>query len=528
MTSVSELPSRPAPTDVHTDAEGIYQALRALDQPCYIVRTPDGSVGATNARPNDDEDVVTVAHPLNPTSLGARQFRTQHGVRYSYLGGSMAGGVASEELVIELARAGFLASFGAAGLLPDRIERGLRRFATEIPGKPFAANLIHSPSEEELERATVELYLAHGVRCVEASAFMDLTAHLVRYRVAGVGRGGDGRPVASNRVIAKVSRPEVAKKFLSPPPESILTDLVSRGVVTREQAELARGIPMADNVTAEADSGGHTDRRPLPVLLPEILRVRDEVQRRYGYPARILVGAAGGIGTPRAAASAFALGADYVVLGSVNQSCVESGTSSQVRSLLATAGIADVEMAPAADMFELGVELQVLKRGTFFPMRAKQLYQLYRDHDGIDSIPAAERAKLEKQVFQRPIDDIWEDVREYFTRRDPAQLERASGDPKRRMALIFRWYLGMASRWATTGESGRTADYQVWCGPAMGGFNEWVRGSHLEPPENRRVAEVAEQIMTGAAFTSRTHQLQLAGVRMPTSCAEYRPERQAG
>ena len=37
-------------------------------------------------------------------------------------------------------------------------------------------------------------------------------------------------------------------------------------------------------------------------------------------------------------------------------------------------------MAPAADMFEMGVKLQVLKRGTMFPMRAQKLYELYRAH----------------------------------------------------------------------------------------------------------------------------------------------------
>ena len=33
--------------------------------------------------------------------------------------------------------------------------------------------------------------------------------------------------------------------------------------------------------------------------------------------------------------------------------------------------MADVSMAPAADMFEMGVQLQVLKRGTLFPMQAR-------------------------------------------------------------------------------------------------------------------------------------------------------------
>ena len=48
------------------------------------------------------------------------------------------------------------------------------------------------------------------------------------------------------------------------------------------------------------------------------------------------------------------------------------------------------------------------------------------------------------------------------------------------MALVFRWYLGLSSRWANAGEPTRKVDYQVWCGPAMGAFNEWTKGSFLE------------------------------------------------
>ncbi len=44
------------------------------------------------------------------------------------------------------------------------------------------------------------------------------------------------------------------------------------------------------------------------------------------------------------------------------------------------------------------------------------------------------------------------------------------------MALVFRWYLGQSSRWANAGEPTRKVDYQVWCGPAMGAFNEWTQG----------------------------------------------------
>jgi PfaD family protein len=494
-------------------------ALMRLDVPCYVVRGGRG-VELTTERPSDDGAVVAVAPPLPADRLGSAAFRSAHGVRYSYMCGAMAGGIASPDLVIATARSGFLGSFGAAGILPSNIERALQRFADEIPGLPFAANLIHSPSEDALERDAVDLYLRHGVRCVEASAFMELTPHVVRYRVAGLHKQ-QGRIVARNRLVAKVSRTEVATHFMRPAPAAMVAELVLQGKVTREQAELAETVPMADDITVEADSGGHTDRRPLGALLPTILGQRDVEQAGHRWPIR--VGAAGGLGTPAALAAAYAMGADYVVTGSINQSCVESGTSDVARRLLADAGVADCEMAPAADMFELGVELQVLRKGTLFPMRAKKLYELYRTYDGVGALPVSERLRLEQQIFRRPLDEVWADVVAYFTSRDPAQLERAAAEPRRRMALIFRWYLGMASRWAVTGEAGRAQDYQIWCGPAMGSFNDWVRGTYLADPARRTVADVARQLMFGAAFTSRVWQLRLAGVRLPASCSTYRP-----
>ncbi len=507
---------------VRTDVPGFYEVLSTLDQPCYVVRTPVG-IGVSTTRPEDDRTVIAVTGPVVPEQLGSSAFRAHHGVRYAYMGGAMAGGIASEEYVIALAKAGCLGSFGAAGLLPERVEAALQRFAKEIPGLPYAVNLIHSPSEEELERAAVELFLRYGVRCVEASAFMDVTRHIVRYRLAGLSRDQNGHVVAANRVIAKVSRAEVAERFMRPAPAAIVADLLGRGLITAEQADLAGYVPLADDITAEADSGGHTDRRPMTTLFPSIVRKRDQVQHELSYPVALRVGVAGGIGTPLAAAAAFAMGADYVVTGSVNQSCLEAGTSDQVRRLLATAGVADVEMAPAADMFEMGVELQVLKTGTMFAMRAKRLYELWRAYPGLHAIPDDERARLEKQIFRRPIDEVWEEVVGYFTRRDPDQLRRAADEPKRKMALVFRWYLGMASRWAVVGETDRTADYQIWCGPAMGSFNEWVRGSYLAAVENRRVTDVAMHLLRGAAFSTRVQHLSVTGVQFPRACTDYQP-----
>ena len=175
-------------------------------------------------------------------------------------------------------------------------------------------------------------------------------------------------------------------------------------------------------------------------------------------------------------------------------------------------------------MFEMGVELQVLKRGTLFPMRAKKLYELYKNYESIEDIPLQERQKLEQQVFRNSLEEIWCQTKEHFFERDPHQIERAKDHPKRKMALIFRWYLGLTSHWSNTGEIGRETDYQIWAGPAIGAFNNWVKGSYLEDVSRRKTVEVAWHIMTGAAYLYRLRHLQTQGIRLPSSCEAYLPK----
>ena len=180
-------------------------------------------------------------------------------------------------------------------------------------------------------------------------------------------------------------------------------------------------------------------------------------------------------------------------------------------------------MAPAADMFEMGVKVQVLKRGTMFAMRAAKLYEYYRTYESLDAIPDAERTSLEKTIFRLPLNTVWDQTRDFFRDRDPKQVERAERDPKHKMALVFRWYLGLASHWANAGEPTRPVDYQIWCGPAMAAFNEWVKGSFLERPENRRVTTVALNILYGAAVLERARCLSVQGVTPPPAVLRLPP-----
>lgn len=303
--------------------------------------------------------------------------------------------------------------------------------------------------------------------------------------------------------MAKISREEVAQKFLSPAPEKILVQLVATGVLSQRQVDLARYVPMCDALTAEADSGGHTDNRPAIALFPTIVTLRDRMTAQHGYDRAIPVGLAGGIGTPHAVAAAFAMGADYIQTGSINQSCVESGVAPEIRKLLCETRQADVAMAPSADMFEMGVKVQVLKRGTWFAQKAQKLYDLYARYEGLDALPEAVRQSLEKDFFGKSIEEEWQSTRAFFETRKPDEIRRAEHDPKHRMALLFRSYLGQSSLWAKHAVSERRMDYQIWCGPAMGAFNAWAAGTPFENLENRKVVDVALRLLNDAAALKR-------------------------
>jgi PfaD family protein len=472
--------------------------------------------------------VLATLPPIYPEWLGDRSFCEIHAVRFPYVSGAMANGIASTRLVIAMARAGFLAFFGAAGLGPATVEQALHELESELGtadtgGLSWGANLIHSPNEPAIEARLADLYIRRGVRRVSAAAYMRLTPHLVRYAYTGLGVGPGGRIRRLNYVFAKISRPEVARHFLEPAPAEMLDALVAAGKLTAEEGQLARQLPVSEDFTVESDSGGHTDNRPLAALLPTILSLRNEVASARGYRRPIRIGAAGGLGTPGAVAAAFALGASYVLTGSVNQACVESGLSADGKEMLAQAGLADIVMAPAADMFELGVEVQVLKRGTFFGVRARKLYELYRAYDSLDALPTEEKARLEKDILRMPVADAWRDTCKFWQERDPREIEKAEADPKHRMALLFRAYLGQSSHWAIAGVRDRRLDYQIWCGPAMGAFNAWTAASFLAEPENRSVVQVARNLLEGATAVTRAHQLRSFGVPVPSAAFDFRP-----
>jgi trans-AT polyketide synthase, acyltransferase and oxidoreductase domains len=440
---------------------------------------------------------------ITAASLGSKDFRRAFGLKYAYLTGAMYRGIASKELVVRIGQAKLLGYFGTAGLPLPEVEAAIRYIQQHLKdGEAYGMNLLSDLENPQAEMDTVALFMRHGVRHIEAAAYMQMTPALVWFRLKGLRRGPDGRLICDHHVLGKVSRPEVATLFMSPPPEKIVRQLLDEGRITREQAEWAPRVAVSNMICVEADSGGHTDRAIPTVIFPPMLLLRDQLAKRYNGELPIYMGLAGGIGSPQAAAAAFVMGADFILTGSINQCTVEGATSDAVKNLLQEVNVQDTDYAPAGDMFELGAQVQVLKRGVFFPARANKLYGLYQQYGSLNEIPANLQKQLQERYFKRSFEQIWNDVRNYLAAagRHP-EIQAIEANPKQKMARIFKWYFAYSTRIALAGDEDNRVDFQVHTGPAMGACNQWLKGTEIESWRARHVDDLAERLMVGAAAT---------------------------
>ena len=475
---------------------------------------------------NNEYPLYALVPALPLKNLGDHEFKKRHNLKYPYIAGAMANGISSVKMVKAMAEKGMLGFFGAGGLCLEDVESAAVRLKKDLGHLPFGFNLIHSPGTPGLEMATVNLYLKHGINLVSAAAFMSMTPALVYYRLKGIHVDSKGEIKTPNQIIAKVSRIELAKKFFSPAPAKIISALVEQNLISEKEAQLSQYIPMAQDLTAEADSGGHTDNRPAIALLPTMLSLKNQLNEKYNYKDHLCAGLAGGIATPESAAAGFNMGAAYILTGSINQSCIEAGTSNHVKNLLSQAEQADVAMAPSADMFEIGAKVQVLKRGTLFPVKAEKLYRAYSAAASFESVEEKIKKEIEEKILKAEFEEKWQEIKEFFRKKNIKEIQRAENDPKHKMALVFRSYLGLSSKWPLTDEKDRRMDFQIWCGPAMGAFNQWVKGTFLEKAENRKVAEIGLNLLIGASICTRASWLGNQGINLPWDKTGYSPVEQ--
>jgi hypothetical protein len=136
----------------------------------------------------------------------------------------------------------------------------------------------------------------------------------------------------------------------------------------------------------------------------------------------------------------------------------------------------------------------------FFPARANKLFSVYQHYESLEDVPTKLRAMIEENYFKNSFADIWKETRSDLERRGKLpEIARAESDRKYRMGLVFRWYFSYTTELALAGNASERVNFQVHVGPALGAFNQWVKGTALESWKSRHVDEIAEKIMTTTA-----------------------------
>jgi len=409
-----------------------------------------------------------------------------------------------------MAKAGMLAYLNTEGLALKEIEQQINSIQSVLrPNQVYGVGLAHQSANSELEMQLVELYLQKGIKNIEATDFLQLTEALVYFHVSGLATNQEGNIIRHHRILAKIDRPEVAEEFMRPAPEKILNRLFKTGKITLATLELAKQVPISEDICVVAGTAGITESRSAMDLFPFIQRQSKLIQEKYQYATPIRIGLAGCIGTPQAALSAFIMGADFIVTDTINQCTVEAGTSEAVKDLLEQMTVQDTACAPIGGLLEVRTIAQVLRKGVFFPVRANKLYQLYQQHDSLSTIPTKTVAQLERSYFKKSLSQIWQEIKKRLQQAGQAkEIIKAEQFPKHKMALVFDSYFEYSSNMAIAGNIEHQENFQIPARPALGSFNQWMKGTKLEKWRNRHVDEIGKVLMekTGVLLQNRLQQ----------------------
>lgn len=450
-----------------------------------------------------EKEKVGVYKRINTKSLLAElygeHFIKEYNINYPYICGGMYRGISSVDMVVRAAKAGMLGFFGTGGLKYEDVELAINNIKGQVT-TGYGMSFMPNHSDEGYNKKMIDLFLDSGIHNIEASGFINIVPSIVKYRLKGLKDLGNGKIVSENKIIAKLSRPEIAIDFLKPAPSDIVKKLREDGEITEEEELLSQNIPLADDICVEADSGGHTDMGNAFVLLPTIIRLSEEIFRQYHYSKKVRIGLGGGIGTPEAVASAFLLGAKFIVIGSINQCTIEAGTSDLSKDLLNAINIQDTEYTPAGDMFELGAKVQVLKKGVFFPARANKLYEVYKFYDCIEDIDTKISQQIQRYYFGRSFNEVYQEIKEHYSRKNIKELYNIESSPKHKMAVIFKEYFRLSTKAALIGDATNKVNFQIMCGPSLGAFNQWAKNTELKDWRNRHIDEIGVRLIQEAEY----------------------------
>jgi trans-AT polyketide synthase/acyltransferase/oxidoreductase domain-containing protein len=126
---------------------------------------------------------------------------------------------------------------------------------------------------------------------------------------------------------------------------------------------------------------------------------------------------------------------------------------------------------------------------------------IYNHYRSIEEIPEKIQIQIQENNFKKTFEEIWQETKMHFERIGQKQeIDKANRNPKHEMALVFSGYFDYTAQLAFSGDVTDRVNYQVLTGPALGAFNQWVKGSDLEDWRARHVDQIGKRLMKEAAI----------------------------
>jgi trans-AT polyketide synthase/acyltransferase/oxidoreductase domain-containing protein len=429
-------------------------------------------------------DAAARAHDV-PHALGARAFCKAWNVKRAWLAGGLENGVSGADMVRVLGTSGSCGFLGLPGMSEQGAIDLIELASQACTGLPWGVSLGQMTQPSHWLSRIIRCCLDKQVAYIELRDVLCLSADLVELRYAGT--APDGTP--ARRMLIKVSSAELARLMLSPPPRSIVQQLLQAGRLTAEEAKWAVRLPIATDLAIDTDFSQSHAFGSAALLLPSVRCLADQAATSLALKSAVAVGVACGAGSPETAATAFMLGANFVMTGYANQSTIQAATSALSKEMLCQAGYDDITPALAADTFELELRSPVLRKSIFFAARGEKLLRLYQQYPSILSLPVHELEQLEQRYFHAPIANI---LAHALGRWPGAEGSRNSDetDQRHQLASVFRWYLHQGAEWALQGDAAHVLDFRIPCGPEMGAFNTWMHRHEKPRWQDRDVGEI--------------------------------------
>jgi NAD(P)H-dependent flavin oxidoreductase YrpB (nitropropane dioxygenase family) len=241
------------------------------------------------------------------------------------------------DVVIEVCKAGGLGVLGAVRFTPAELKEALDYIEANVGGRPYGVDVV-MPAKTEA-KAGMDVSSMHemleGMIPQEHKDFVESV--LDKYDVPKLPEGQQqGRDLLSwndtearEQVAISLERPQVKLivNALGPPPKDVVDEAHAAGVrvaalTGRKDHALKQVANGVDIIVAQGtEAGGHSGDIATMILVPEIVEALSDTP----------VLAAGGIGSGRQAAAAYALGAQGVWTGSMWLNTVECGQSDIMR-----------------------------------------------------------------------------------------------------------------------------------------------------------------------------------------------------